>query len=175
MDGLELAIPLVILVARIVETTAETIRTVYIARGHKYYAAAIGVFKVAIWLLSTGLVLTNLTNIPAIIAYIAGYGIGTVLGMEIEDRISLGNVVVRIISPKDPEPLMEHLCRSGYGMTRLVGSGRYTPEVSVLLTVVPRRELPRLIGVLQRDYPDLLYTVEDVRMVHEHDRLFWGE
>jgi uncharacterized protein YebE (UPF0316 family) len=172
---MDLTIPLVILVARIVETSAETIRTVYITRGHTYYASAIGVCKVAIWLLSTGLVLTNLENIPGIIAYVGGYGIGTVLGMKIEDRISLGNVVVRIISPRDPEPLIDHVCRLGYGITRLAGSGRSTSQVSVLLMVVPRRELGELLSVLQKDYPDLLFTVEDVRILHDHGPIYYGK
>jgi len=169
-----LLIPFIILIARIIETSAETIRTVYISRGHKYYASAIGVGKVAIWLLSTGLVLANLTDIPAIIAYIAGYGIGTLIGMEIEDRISLGNVVVRIIAPGDPDPLMERLCKAGFGVTRLAGSGRYTPEVAVLLLVLPRKELHNLLLLLHHEYPDLLFTVEDVRTLREHGRIYWG-
>jgi uncharacterized protein YebE (UPF0316 family) len=175
LDGADLTIPLIILVARIIETTLETVRTVYITRGHKYLASSIGVGKVAIWLLSTGLVLTNLANIPGIIAYIAGYGIGTIFGMEVEDRISLGNVVVRIISPRDPEPLIEHVCRLGYGITRLAGSGRAATEVSVLLMVVPRKELAPLLAVLQKDYPDLLITVEDIRMLHDRGPIFFGK
>jgi uncharacterized protein YebE (UPF0316 family) len=172
---MDLALPAIILVARIVETSAETIRTVYVTRGHKYLASGIGAGKVAIWLLSTGLVLTNLANIPGILAYIAGYGIGTVAGMEIEDRISLGNVVVRIISPKDPEPLIEHVCRLGYGITRLAGSGRSTSQVSVLLMVVPRKELGQLLSLLQKNYPDLLFTVEDVRILHDHGPIYFGK
>lgn len=175
MDGTDLLIPAIILLARIIETTLETVRTVYITRGHKYLASSIGVGKVAIWLLSTGLVLTNLTNIPGIIAYIAGYGIGTILGMEIEDRISIGNVVVRIISPRDPESLIEHVCRLGYGITRLSGSGRSASQVSVLLMVVPRKELGQLLSVLQENYPDLLFTVEDIRILHDHGPIFFGK
>jgi len=34
-----LMLPLTIFIARIVETSLETIRTVYVARGHKYLAA----------------------------------------------------------------------------------------------------------------------------------------
>jgi hypothetical protein len=53
-------------------------------------------------------------------------------------------------------------------MTRLVGSGRYAPEVSVLLTIVPRKEPSGgPLSVLHRDHLDLIFAVEDVRMVHE--------
>jgi len=170
-----LMLPLTIFIARIVETSLETIRTVYVARGHKYLAAGIGVGKIAIWLLSTGLVLTNLDNIGGIIAYIAGYGIGTVIGMEIEDRISLGDVVVRIISAKDPQPLITRLSSMGYGITRLDGTGVFSSSVAVLLMVVPRKNLEQLTALLRKDYPDLLYTVEDVRKASEGGTIFHGK
>ncbi|MDD1717963.1 MAG: DUF5698 domain-containing protein, partial [Methanoregulaceae archaeon] len=99
-----LVIPLTILVARIAETSMETVRTVYVAKGYVNLAAGVGVVKVGIWLLSTGLVLTNLTDYWSIFAYIAGYGIGTLAGMEIEKLISLGDVVVRLITPEEPQP-----------------------------------------------------------------------
>jgi len=169
----EFILPLTIFIARIVETSLETIRTVYVARGHKYLAAGIGVGKIAIWLLSTGLVLTNLDNIGGIIAYIAGYGIGTVIGMEIEDRISLGDVIVRIISAKDPGPLMSRLSGMGYGITRLEGSGAFSSSVAVLLMVVPRKALDRLVSLLRTDYPDLLFTIEDIRSMKDDAQIFY--
>jgi len=92
-------IPLIILVARIIETSLETIRTIYINRGHTNLAAGIGVVKVAIWLLSTGLVFSNLNDIFSLVAYVAGYAIGTIIGMQLEDRISIGSVVVRVFYP----------------------------------------------------------------------------
>ena len=166
-------LPLVILVARIIETTLETIRTVYVSKGHKYLASGIGVVKVAIWLLSTGLVLTNLTNIWGIIAYIAGYGIGTLLGMEIEERITIGNVIVRIFCPDDPGPLIGQLRTLGYGITRIDGSGGYASAVAILLMIVPRSELSRLRELLATDYPDLLFTIEDIRSMKEDAQIFY--
>src|SRR5512138_3719278 len=110
------AIPLLILVARIIETSLETIRTIYIARGHANLAGWIGIVKTGIWLLSTGLVLTNLADYWNLFAYLAGYGIGTLLGMELEKLISLGHVIVRLITAGDPQPLMTNLSGLGYGM-----------------------------------------------------------
>jgi uncharacterized protein YebE (UPF0316 family) len=175
MTSPEVFLPLTIFLARLVETSLETLRTVYVSRGHQYLSAGVGVIKVAFWLLSTGLVLTNLDNIWGILAYIAGYGVGTIIGMEIEERISIGNVVVRIISGKDPQALMERLKGMGYGITRLEGSGYFSPDVVVLLMIVPRKELSQLIGILKQEYPDLLYTVEDVRKASEDGRIFHGK
>ena len=167
-------LPLIVLVARIVETSLETIRTIYINRGHTTLAAGIGVVKVAIWLLSTGLVLTNLQNILGIIAYIAGYAIGTVIGMHLEEKISIGSVVVRVFVPTDPLPLMKKFGEKGYGITHVEGTGYFSSPVSILFMVVPRGELRALLEILKGEYPQLLYTVEDIRKGSEESRIFHG-
>ncbi|HOX34416.1 MAG TPA: DUF5698 domain-containing protein [Methanoregulaceae archaeon] len=169
---MDLVLPFIILVAKIVEASMETIRTVYISRGHKYLASGIGIVKTTIWLVSTGIVLTNLTYLPGIAAYVAGFGIGTLLGMEIEKKIGIGNVIVRIISPKDPEMLMQRLGDLGFGITRVNGCGRFTQTVAVLLLVIPRKEESRLLAVLQQDYPDLLFTIEDISTMSERKGYF---
>src|SRR5512137_2055197 len=172
VPGLLTLVPLLILVARIVETSLETVRTIYIARGHADLAAFIGIAKTGIWLLSTGLVLTNLTDYWNLFAYLAGYGIGTLAGMEIEKMISLGHVIVRLITPDDPLPLIAHLAGLGYGMTRLEGSGSFSNNVTIILMIVPRPELGRLMEILSRDSPAILYTVEDVRNIREGAKIF---
>ena len=174
MAEFSLLLPLIVLVARIVETSLETIRTIYINRGHTNLAAGIGVVKVAIWLLSTGLVLTNLQNVLGIIAYIAGYAIGTIIGMHLEKKISLGSVVLRVFVPTDPLPLMKKFGEKGYGITRIEGTGYLSSPVSILFMVVPRRELSALLEILRKEYPHLLYTVEDIRKGSEESRIFHG-
>ncbi|MFA5414586.1 MAG: DUF5698 domain-containing protein, partial [Methanoregula sp.] len=116
-----IALPLLIFVARMVEASLETVRTIYISKGHGDLAAYIGIIKTGIWLLSTGLVLTNLTDYWNILTYLAGYGIGTMLGMQLENMISIGYVIVRLITPADPQPLMAEIATLGYGMTRIEG------------------------------------------------------
>jgi uncharacterized protein YebE (UPF0316 family) len=169
------AVPLLILVARIVETSLETVRTIYVNRGHANLSAWIGILKTGIWLLSTGLVLTNLSNFWNLFAYLAGYGLGTLLGMEIERMISLGHVIVRLITPGDPQPMISELSTLGYGMTRIEGSGSFSNSVNIIFMIVPRTELGRLLGILSTRYPGILYTVEDVRNMKEGARIFHKE
>ena len=167
-------IPLIILVARIIETSLETIRTIYINRGHTNLAAGIGVVKVAIWLLSTGLVFSNLNDIFSLVAYVAGYAIGTIIGMQMEDRISIGSVVVRVFYPGDPAPLVKRFGEMGYGITRLDGTGYLSSPVAVLFMVVPRANVKELLSILTTEYPHLVYTVEDIREGSEEGRIFHG-
>ena len=134
-----------------------------------------GIVKTGIWLLSTGLVLTNLSDYWNILAYLAGYGIGTLPGMEIEKMISLGYVIVRLITPADPQPIISELSKLGYGMTRIEGSGSFSGTVSIIFMIVPRTELHRLMGVMAKEYPEILYTVEDVRNIKEGARIFYKD
>ncbi|NTV00052.1 MAG: hypothetical protein HGA55_02885 [Methanoregulaceae archaeon] len=41
--------------------------------------------------------------------------------------------------------------------------------------VLPRVELTRLLAVLHDDFPDLLFTVEDVRKASESGRIYYGK
>ena len=41
--------------------------------------------------------------------------------------------------------------------------------------IVPRTELPRLLGILSREYPDILYTIEDVRNIKDGARIFYKD
>jgi len=175
MTDFSLIVPLIILVARIVETSLETIRTIYINRGHTNLAAGIGVVKVAIWLLSTGLVFSNLQDILGLVAYVAGYAIGTVIGMRIEDWISIGSVIVRVFCPGDPAPLVRRFGEMGFGITRLDGTGYLSSPVAVLFMVVPRANHKDLLSILDTDYPRLIYTVEDIRKGSDVKRIFHGE
>ena len=168
-------VPLIILIARIFETSLETVRTIYIARGHANLASCMGIVKTGIWLLSTGLVLTNLTDYWNILAYLAGYGIGTLLGMQIENMISIGYVIVRLITPSDPQPLITRLSALGYGMTRIEGKGGFSNPVNILFMIVPRTQLPGLLHIISTEYPDLLYTIEDVRNIRDGARIFYKD
>jgi hypothetical protein len=41
--------------------------------------------------------------------------------------------------------------------------------------VVPRKALDQLVSLLRTEYPDLLYTVEDVRKASEGGKIFHGK
>jgi uncharacterized protein YebE (UPF0316 family) len=166
-------LPAVILVARIVETSLKTLRLVYVAKGLKYLASVIGMGEVAVWLLSTGLVITNLTNVLGILAYIVGYAIGTIVGMDVEDRLKFGHVIVRIITRSDTEGMMRELREKGFGITRLEGQGSYGSSVAILLVLVPRHGLDDLVATLNTNYPEAIFSVEDIRSLKENASIFF--
>jgi len=95
--------------------------------------------------------------------------------MQIENMISIGDVIVRLITPNDPQPIISHLSTLGYGMTRIEGQGSFSHTVTIILMIVPRTELGRLLDVISKEYPDILYTVEDVRNLKDGARIFYKD
>jgi uncharacterized protein YebE (UPF0316 family) len=95
--------------------------------------------------------------------------------MEIENMISIGYVIVRLITPGDAQPIVSSLSTLGYGMTRIEGQGSFSHTVTIIFMIVPRKELSRLLGILSREYPDILYTIEDVRNIKDGARIFYKD
>jgi uncharacterized protein YebE (UPF0316 family) len=159
-------LPVLIFCARICDVTLGTIRVIFISKGIKYLAPIIGFFEVIIWLLAIGQVMNNLTSIVSYLAYGAGFAAGTYVGMVIEEKISIGLVIVRIITRDDPTPLLQCLRSGNYGVTSIDGEGSTGP-VKVIFTIVRRQDLSRVIGIIKQFNPKAFYSVEEVKSVAE--------
>jgi uncharacterized protein YebE (UPF0316 family) len=159
-------LPLLIFFARICDVTLGTIRVIFISKGFKYIAPIIGFFEVIIWLLAIGQVMNNITNVTSYIAYGAGFATGTFVGMIIEEKISLGTVIIRVITNKDSAELVSYLRNMNYGVTAIDATGSTGP-VKVLFMVIKRLDLRRVIASVNTFQPSAFYSVEDVKSVAE--------
>ncbi|MFO7732840.1 MAG: DUF2179 domain-containing protein [Candidatus Aminicenantes bacterium] len=155
-------LPLLIFAARIVDVSLGTLRIIFISRGKRLLAPLMGFFEVLIWLLAIGQIFKNLENPACYIAYAAGFAGGNYIGMAIESRLALGLQIVRIITKFFVPEMIEKLKARGYGLTILEGQGASGP-VTVIFTIVKRKDLPEFVGIIQSVNPKVFYTVEDVR------------
>ena len=91
-------LPLLIFFARICDVSMETIRVIYISRGIKYLAPVITFFEIVIWLLAMEVVMNDLSNFANFMAFALGFATGTYIGLMIEERLSIGKVILRIVT-----------------------------------------------------------------------------
>jgi uncharacterized protein YebE (UPF0316 family) len=159
-------LPLLIFFFRICDVSLGTIRVIFIAKGLKYIAPAIGFFEVIIWLLAIGQVMNNITNVASYIAYGGGFAAGTFIGMKVEEKISLGTVVVRVITPEDPTELIAYLRQRSFGVTVAEGEGS-KGKVRIILSVIQRQSLEEVTRGIRQHLPRAFYSVEDVKSVAE--------
>ena len=161
-------LPLIVFLARFVDVTLGTMRIIFLSRGRKILAPALGFVEVFIWIAVVSQIVGSANhNILAYFAYAAGFAVGNYFGMAIEERLAIGTLVVRIILPKDGNSLVKRLREEGYGVTFVDGHGTSGPVVLVY-TVVMRRELEQIIKIIEdTSSKKAFYTVEELRSVRE--------
>ncbi len=162
-------LPLLIFVARITDVSLDTLRIIFINRNLRYYAAITGFFGVFIWLMVIRQIFQKMNNPLCFIAYAAGFAAGNIVGIIIENRISLGKVIIRTITRKESDELVSFLRLSGYGVTVIDADGTTGP-VKVIFTVAERSDVEPIVDTIKKYNPNAFYSVEDVRYVSESVR-----
>jgi uncharacterized protein YebE (UPF0316 family) len=159
-------LPFLIFMARVTDVTMGTVRVIFISRGMKYVAPIIGFVEILIWLLAIGQIMQNLSSPACYVAYAAGFATGNFVGISIAERLSLGVVMIRVITAQDALPLVERLKAEHYGVTSIDGHGT-SGQVKVVFTLVPRREVPGVVGLIKLFSPEAFYSIEEVNFVEK--------
>jgi uncharacterized protein YebE (UPF0316 family) len=159
-------LPLLIFIARVSDVSLGTVRVIFIARGLKYFAPIVGFFEIIIWLLAIGQIMQNLSNPVCYIAYAGGFAMGNYVGIWIAEKLSLGVVLIRVITSKDASELIEYLKAAEYGVTNVDAQGS-AGKVQVVFTIVRRREVASVVNLIKQFNPKAFYTIEEVGFVEE--------
>ena len=159
-----IAIPSLIFVARVIDVSLGTVRVIFVSRGLKYLAPVVGFFEILIWLLAIGQIMKNLSNPACYIAYAGGFAMGNFVGIHIAEKLSLGLVMIRVITKKDAAPLVDFLKAENYGVTSVDGHGT-SGQVKVVFTIVPRREVRSVVELIKKFNPKAFYSIGEVGLV----------
>lgn len=154
-------VPLLIFIARILDVSLQTIRIIAISRNIRWLAPLVGFFEVFIWLVAIGQIMKNYSHIGTYLAYAAGFAAGTFIGMVITEKLSLGMVLIRIITQDVSAELKNSLKGNKYGYTAVPGKGAEGP-VEIIFTVVKRHRMEFVLNEIRTRLPKAFYTVEDV-------------
>ncbi len=158
-------LPVLIFISRVCDVTIGTIRIIMVAKGRKLLSSLLGFLEVLIWLIAIGQIMKNLNNIACYIAYAGGFALGNFVGITLEEKLAMGELVVRIITHKDARDLMEHLRKAGYGVTSIDAQGTTGP-VHIIYTIIKRKALPEVEETIKRFNPRAFYSIEDARSVN---------
>ncbi len=161
-----LILPLLIFLSRVGDVTVGTIRIIFVSKGKKYLAPLLGFFEVFIWILAISRIMQNLDNYVNYFAYAAGFAAGNYVGMLLEEKIAIGVMVVRVITQKPADLLIEKLIGMGCRVTSVDARGA-KEDVHLIFSVIHRSELKTVIDVIKKYNPRAFYSVEDVRYVNE--------
>lgn len=160
--------PLLIFVARIGDVSINTLRIMFMMNGKKNIVPILGFFEAMIWLLAIGQIFQNVDNPLSYIAYAGGFATGTYVGMTLEEKLAIGRVLVRVITPEPHPELLEFMKMRNYRFTNVGGEGRFG-KVNLLFTVMKRDTLPEFIAKVKEVDEKAFYTIESVKRVSEDD------
>ena len=163
-------LPLLIFLARIADVSLGTIRIIFISKGFKKLSLIVGFFEVIIWLVAINQIWSNLNNIWLYLAYAGGFAMGNYVGIWLDEKISLGHVMIRIIVSKKSKELIKELKVNNYKLTIVdCKSSEEISGVKMVFSVIKRKELKNIFKIIKRINPKAFYTVEDIRNVRDND------
>lgn len=161
---------LIIFVLRLADVSIGTVRMLMVIRGRKVWAWTTGFITAIIYLVAIRIVLADLDNLINILGYSAGFATGNVMGMWMEERLSVGHTHLRIVSSRRGAAVAEGLREAGYAVTEIPARGK-DGMVTLLNCTVLRRDSQRVQAMVKEIDPEAFITSEDLRPV---ERGFWG-
>ena len=159
-------LPLLIFFARILDVSIGTLRLIFVSKGYKFYAPLLGFFEVVIWLLAIGQIMQHLDNFMCYFAYGLGFATGNYLGIILEEKMSLGTVLIRVVPKMDTTNLINHLREHNFGAS-LVDIEGMTGKLKMIFTIVKRKDLKEVMGIIHEHNPQAFVTIEDVKTARE--------
>jgi uncharacterized protein YebE (UPF0316 family) len=139
-----------------------TLRVALAARGRKVAGSMTAAAEALVFLLAFSKVMTNMDELSRVAGYALGVGIGTLLGLYLDERLSTGQSEVRIVTEGDDLALVTDLHALGWPVTWTSGKGPFG-NVTVAFVAVDDAKIKSLTDELERRSPGSFWTVESLR------------
>ncbi|MDR0364648.1 MAG: DUF5698 domain-containing protein [Bacteroidales bacterium] len=157
-----LVLPLLICLARITDQTIGTIRLIFVSKGYRNIAPILAFFESLVWLLAISQIMNFVDNWITFIAWAIGYSIGNYVGIVLEERLSIGTMVVRVFPTRDFSEYLQYLDENNHGYTIMNAEGR-KGALRIIFSIIDRKHLQNILENLEKTLPGSFYTVEEVR------------
>ena len=153
---------LLIFLARVIDMSMGTVRTIMVVQGLKVQAFFLGFVEMIFYVLALNSVVGSLDNPLNLLAYAFGFAAGNYLGITIENKIALGKISAQIIlKTTENEDLVGILRENGFGVTIIEGRG-INGEKEILSISLNRRNLTKLRDLVLENDETAFMTVSNI-------------
>ena len=153
---------LFIFFARIADVSMGTLRMILLVKGQRKIAAVLGFFEVMIYLIVLGKVVGNIDKPFLIIVYCLGYASGNYVGSKLEEKLSIGRLLVQIIVKEIKCGIVDALRDAGFGVTIFEGEGM-DGNSYMLNVITERKKVRQLKDIISKLDCGAFLTTMDVR------------
>lgn len=156
-----------IFLAKILEVSLMTVRTVLITRGERLYGSIIGFVEVIIWLYVVSVVLVGINDDPIrMVVYAFGFAFGNYLGSLLEEKLALGILTINVIaSEENGEKIAAILREQNVGVTGIASEG-INEMKKMLLIHVKRKRKNEIIKLIESTNINCVISISDTRTVY---------
>lgn len=106
-----------VFIARIIDVTLATMRTVNNVKGRSMIAASIGVIEATIWFLIVKEALNVESSIFVALAFSFGFGVGTYIGGTLSKHLIPTKIQLQIVTSEKSDELIKRLREMGFAVT----------------------------------------------------------
>lgn len=157
-------LPILIFLSRIIDQSIGILRIIFATKGFKFPAFLAGFFESLIWLMAISQIMNHLDNVYCYLAFAGGFATGNVVGIYLEQKLSMGYLMVRVVFQRDSESAIELLRQANFRLTIGDAMGMEQP-VKMVFSAIMRNRLKEFLSILNENNPNAFYTIEDVKMV----------
>ena len=157
-----LATGIIIFLARIVDVSLGTLRTISIIQGRTWVSFWLGFGEIIIWLAVISTVVPRVREVPVLAVFYAfGFACGNMVGIRIEKWLAFGHIIVRIISTQRYREMADAVRQAGFAVTTFKGEGMSGPVVELYI-VCRRKDLRKVVCLAHAIEPEAFYITEQV-------------
>ncbi len=154
---------LIVFLARILDVSIGTVRTLVTVQGRPVIAFFLAVLEVLIWISVAGTVINQIHARPELAVFYAfGYATGNVVGILVERKLAFGLIIFKVITSKMGIGLVEALRKKRQPVTVFRGEGMNGP-VTELYMACKRKHLKWILPLVMNLDPDAFYIIEQAR------------
>lgn len=159
---------ILIFISKIIENALGTLRLIVVANGKKVLGAILQFCISLVWVLVTGVVVTNVTQDPLkIIVFCFGSLVGSYIGSYIEEKIALGHSLITCITDNENNYLSKTLERKGYNLVK-IKSEKENQLKDILMIAVSRKKKHHVINII-KDYDANATIISEVAKISKTD------
>lgn len=154
---MNLGLYFLIFISKVIENGISTLRLIVVANGKKILGAFLQFVVSLVWVMVTGVVVTNLLSDPLKVVFFAlGSLVGSYVGSIIEEKIALGDILINCIT--NNIKINDYIKSLGYNTTTLKSDNK-----DILLFIIPRKKKEEVINNIKLIDKDILIFSEKVK------------
>ena len=154
---------LAVFVCKIIENALSTLRLIVVAKGKKVFGAILQFIIAFVWVITTGIVVTNVKDDPLKVVFFAfGSLIGSYIGSVVEEKIALGNDMITVMVNNDSSEKIINNISDKYFISKIDGENN-NKDISILLIITEKKKRKEVLDIIKNIDKTAIITIESIK------------